>query len=645
MRLGVCDYPEHVSRETWLTYPAMMKTLGLEVVRLAEFAWARFEPRPGEFDFDWLDEAVDALHAEGLGVVLGTPTATPPNWLTHERPELLLVDEQGRRRRPGSRRHYDYASPDWWDETRRVVEVVARRYGAHPAVIGWQTDNEHGCHDTVRSYSDHARRAFQRWLAAKYGTVDALNDAWGAVFWSQTYTRFDEVDLPNLTVYTPNPSHLLDFHRYSSDQVVAYDRMQTEILRAHSPGRFVTHNFMVLFEQFDHYDACAHLDFPSFDTYPTAFLDVSWLSADLKRTYARTGHPDLAGFAHDFYRGVKPGAAHWVMEQQAGHADWAAHNTLPADGAVNLWTMQAHAHGADAVVYFRWRAATAGAELMHSGLLRHDGKPDRGYHEVRDVAPLVKAAPGGRVPARVALLHDFDSLWAYDAQKHARSASYWAQLMGFYTALREQGVDVDVRHPLADLSSYDALVAPCLHVLSEETAAHLRTQVERGARLLLGPRTGFRRESGRVWEDGAPGPLAPLAGVRVRNFDALAPGTTVGVTAGGGETHLARTWTEDLEPQVDDVEVLARYTEGPLRGRAAVTRRAHGAGGVTCIGAWSETLLRRVTSGVLSAAGVEHAPLPEGVRVSRRGERQYTQDWRYATVVVENLAAPLETRP
>ena len=213
--LGACDYPEHTPSSQWDEQPRLMRELGLDVVRIGEFAWSRLEPRRGEFRFDWLERAVDALGDAGLKVVLGTPTATPPAWLVRERPEILPVDAEGRVRKFGSRRHVDYSSEAWWEESARIVDAVASRFGRHEAVVGWQTDNEHGCHDTTRSYSSAAERGFRAWLRERHGSVEALNEAWGAVFWSQEYGDFEEVGLPNLTVTEPNPSHALDFYRYS----------------------------------------------------------------------------------------------------------------------------------------------------------------------------------------------------------------------------------------------------------------------------------------------------------------------------------------------------------------------------------------------------------------------------------------------
>ena len=622
--LGVCDYPEHVSPTLWPDFARQQRELGLSFVRLAEFAWSRMEPRPGEYDWAWLDEAIEVAAAEGLKVVLCTPTAAPPAWLVQAHPEILPVGRDGRVKAFGSRRHYDPASPVFREHSRRITRALAQRYGQHPAVIGWQTDNEFGWGDTAQTYTPAARSAFQSWLQARYGTLDALNTAWGNVFWSMEYSDWAQIPLPGQAVAACSPSHTLDFMRFTSGVLASFQAEQIEILRECSPGRFVTHNFMGFFSAYDHYELSRGLDFASWDSYPTGTLTAigEWqvMEPEVAVKYARTGHPDITAFNHDVYRGLT-GQGHWIMEQQCGQIDWAPSNPLPASGAVALWTAQAWAHGADGVAYFRWQAATMAQEQLHSGLVRHDGTPDRGYAEVQgieaDAYPLVP------VVNRVAVLHDYESLWAYNAQPHAAGMNYWAQTFAYYRALRSLGVDVDIVHPDADLTRYAVIVAPALTVMTLERARHLEAAATH-AQLVFGPRTALRQHSGRAQDGGGAGPLAELLGVRPLNFDSLPAGLTQEVTLGEG-AHAAWLWAETYAPQ--DAQVLATYAGGPLDGHAAVTRRAH----VTVIGAHSDTLIQGVLGDVLHDAGIEVTPLPEGVRISRRGDHTLVQNWTAQT--------------
>ncbi|MEL6680473.1 MAG: beta-galactosidase, partial [Pseudomonadota bacterium] len=357
--LGVCYYPEHWPEDRWPVDAAQMVAHGLTWVRIGEFAWSRLEPTPGDLRFDWLDRAIAVLGGAGLKVILGTPTATPPRWMLDRHPDMLAVDAEGRPRGFGSRRHYCFSHLGYREEAVRVTRLLAERYGRHPQIAAWQTDNEYGCHDTSVSYSDAARRGFRRWLAEKYATVEGLNHAWGNVFWSMEYQSFDQVGLPNLTVTEPNPAHVLDFRRYTSDQVVAFNRAQVEVLREVTEAPLI-HNYMGRELGFDHYDVGADLDVASWDSYPLGFLeDRSGATADWQRRFARQGDPDFQALHHDIYRAVGRGRW-WVMEQQPGPVNWAPYNPAPLPGMVRLWSLEAVAHGAEAVVYFRWRQAPFG---------------------------------------------------------------------------------------------------------------------------------------------------------------------------------------------------------------------------------------------------------------------------------------------
>jgi beta-galactosidase len=603
--LGVCYYPEHWPEDRWAGYAKEMRELGLTYVRIAEFAWSKMEPSEGTYEWDWLDQAIDSLANEGLKVVLCTPTATPPAWLIRAHPEILPCDAEGRVRKFGSRRHYDFSSDVFMEYAKKINRAIAARYGEHPAVVGWQIDNEFACHDTARSYSPVALAAFRKWLQARYQSLDQLNEAWGNIFWSQQYSDWDQIELPNLTVAQPNPSHELDFFRFSSDQVVAFMHRQVGILRELSPGRWITHNFMRLQYDFDHFKAAEPLDFASWDSYPTGGVALSPLSPAEKVKWARQGHPDQTSFGHDLYRGLKQGKSFWVMEQQAGQINWAPWNPLPLAGAVRLWTAQAWAHGASTVSYFRWRAATVAQELMHSGLLRHDETLDRGGQEIAELTLAGLPVPEDKAP--VVLLHDYESLWAYDTQPQAEDARYWDQVQLYYRALRSLGVDVAIRHPKDDLTGFRAIVAPALQLVDQALAEHLASYRDT-AKLVFGPRTGYRLPTGRVPETGQPGVLRELLGCSLLNFDSLRPGLSVNAGA-----HIVGTWAESY--RLDSATAAIAYSSGPLTGQPAVAVN----GNVATIGAWSESLVIELLETILKEAGVATQRLPDGIRRTTRG--------------------------
>lgn len=636
LSLGVCDYPEHVSIDDWQMHAQQQKELGLSFVRLAEFSWAKIEPYDGQFEWQWLDEAIKIYQSHGLDIVLGTPTATPPAWLIEKFPEILPIDENNQVKRFGSRRHYDHASQVYRNQSARIVTQMAKRYGQHPAVIGWQTDNELGHEGTAMSFGGASAERFPLWLEQKYQSLKALNQAWGCAFWSQNYTDWQQIQPPNLTaVRQSNPSHMLDYKRFCSAMIEDFQSIQIEILRALSPGKFITHNFVIFSAESDLYKLAKDLDFVAWDSYPIGMLEffATWESEQTKTEYARTGHPDLVSFNHDLYRGLKAGKDFWVMEQQCGHANWAQYNPLPADGAVKLWTAQAWAHGASSVVYFRWRACHMAQEIMHSGLLRQDGSHDRGFEDVQGID--LSTFDLAKIDAKVAVLHDYDCLWIYDQQPHNQDLSYWRQFMLFYTSLRSLGVDVDIIHPsqLAE-KDYELIVSPALTLLTESTAQQLKHSAQ-NTPIIFGPRTGFRDESGLVANQGQFELIQSLVGCRMTNFDSLRPGLTQEIaTSKTRDLHHAQLWSEGY--RVDTAFATHHYIGGPLDGHAAVTSNKN----VTVIGALSQTLITEVVSEALKNASVEILSMPKGVRITRRGEKSLVANFNQHDVTWQGQEIP-----
>ncbi|GAB0117889.1 beta-galactosidase [Acidisoma sp. 7E03] len=604
--LGVCYYPEHWPEEKWATDAAAMRARGITYVRIGEFAWSRMEPRPGQYDWAWLDRAMAVLGDAGLRIVLGTPTATPPQWLTDLYPGILPVGADGRVKGFGSRRQYTTSSPDWLRETRRIVTAMAERYGTHPALAGWQTDNEFGCHDTTLSYGPHDLAAFRDWLRRRYQTPEALNEAWGNVFWSMEARGFEDVPLPVAAVTETNPAARLDYHRFASDQMIAYNRLQVEIIRAHSPGRFVTHNFMGFFRAFDHFKMAEDLDFASWDSYPLGALEVSSLPEAERLRWAETSHPDVPGFNHDVYRAVGRGRF-WLMEHQPGPVNWAPWNPVPAPGMVRLWSWQCFAHGAEVLSYFRWRQAPFAQEQMHAGLNRPDGAPSAGGLEAAEVARELEAL--GPLPAMaqapVALLFDYEAGWITDVQPQGADFRYMDLVFQWYSALRRLGLDVDIVPPGASLAGYRFVAAPSLPHVNEAAAAALE---EASGVLLIGPRSGSKTRYCTIPETLPPGPLQTLLPLRVAQVGSLRPGLTVPVS-GDGLSGQATRWREWLET---DLPARLSFADG---GKALVSQ-----GNRHYLGAWlDEALLQSVMRDLLTEAGVETVALPDAIRLQRRG--------------------------
>ena len=437
-----------------------MAETGLTWVRIGEFAWSRLEPQPGDLRFDWLDRAIETLGKEGLKVILGTPTATPPRWMIDKYPDMLARDENGHVRKFGSRRHYCFSHEGYRRECARFARLLGERYGKNPHVQAWQIDNEYGCHETTLSYSDAALEGFRDWLAQRYQSTDALNRAWGNIFWSMDYDTFDQIGLPNLTVTEANPSHVLDFRRYSSDQVVAFNKVQVDALRPLTDKPLI-HNYMGRELEFDHFDVGADLDIASWDSYPIGFLSDRLEADEANKTrYLRQGDPDNQALHHDLYRAVGRGRW-WVMEQQPGPVNWAPWNPAPLPGMARLWAWEAIAHGAEAVCYFRWRQAPFAQEQHHAGLLRPDSAPAPALTEAAQVAAeIAELGDVGVAKARVALIFDYESHWVIDTQPQGADFSYFRLVLDTYRALRRAGLTIDIVSKDASLDDYALVMAP-----------------------------------------------------------------------------------------------------------------------------------------------------------------------------------------
>ncbi|MFD1342169.1 beta-galactosidase [Litorisediminicola beolgyonensis] len=618
--LGTCYYPEHWPRDIWEEDAARMVASGLTWVRIGEFAWKRIEPEPDVFDWGWLDDAIEVLGAAGLKIILGTPTATPPRWMLDRHPDMLAVDAQGHPRKFGSRRHYCFSHDGYRQDCRRIVTHLADRYGRNPHIAAWQTDNEYGCHDTILSWSDAARRAFRDWLAQRYQSTEALNRAWGNVFWSMEYDSFDEIDLPNLTVTEPNPAHVQAFRRFSSDQVVRFNRVQTEILRARTDAPLL-HNYMGRETGFDHFDVGADFDIATWDSYPLGFLeDRVGATPERQRRYARQGDPDFQAFHHDLYRAVGHGRW-WVIEQQPGPVNWAPYNPSPLPGMVRLWTWEAFAHGAEAVCYFRWRQAPFAQEQLHSGLLRPDSEAAPGLAEARQVADELLDAPEvAPLQATVALVFDYDALWSWEVQPQGRGLSGFDLLLDTYRGLRRLGISVDILPPSADFDGYRAILAPGLVRMSDALKERLASL---GAALLLGPRSAARDADFTI-----PVPLPPaLPGldVTVSRLETLRPDMPVPLTGGGHAKH----WLEELEGTAETV--LATETGAPVAMRRGAT---------TYLGAWlDEAAMIRFVADWLAEAGVETMTLPEDIRIRDTATERFW--FNHGPETVETEVGPL----
>ena len=624
-QIGVCYYPEHWPESLWKDDAQRMAALGIAHVRIGEFAWSRLEPARGRLEFDWLERAIEILQDAGLKVILGTPTATPPKWLVDEMPDMLPVDQEGHVIGFGSRKHYCFSHRGYRAECERIVTELAERFGQHPAVTGWQIDNEYACHNTTRNWSNASLQAFRHWLKQRYGSIDKLNDAWGNVFWSMEYVDFQSIDLPAVAPTEHNPAHLMDFYRFSSDQVVSFNRLQADILRKHSPGRDLIHNFMGRTLAFDHFELGADLDISSWDSYPLGFLeDRSDADAEWRRRFLRAGDPDFQAFHHDLYRATS-GGRWWVMEQQPGPVNWADHNPAPHDGMVRLWSLEAFAHGAEVVSYFRWRQAPFGQEQMHAGLLRPDGVEAEAFFEaeavMRDLKQL-ELSGGGQADAAIVL--DYASSWAWEIQPQGRDFDYFRLVFDHYRALRRKGLSVDILSPQTDdLSGYGLVLIPGLFTWNEKLVAALKAHE---GIALIGPRSGSKTADFSIPQALPPDLPADILDVTVSRVESLRADSPLDVAGLPGQLKF---WREFLLPGDDCSTELKSEDNQPLLVRQ--NNRFY-------LGGWpDDALLDALVDRMTAEANLTTHALPDGLRIRRSGDHLFVFNYGDEPVDLEAL--------
>jgi len=609
--LGAAWYPEQWPETQWEIDLAKMEAAHIHLVRVGEFAWSTMEPEEGQYNFTWLDQAIAKAAAHHIVVVLGTPTAAPPAWLTAKYPETLRIDENGVRDEHGNRQQFSFVNTKYRQLARGIAAEMARRYGHNPNVVGWQLDNEYA----NDSFDPQARAQFHQFLKTKYGTIQNLNAKWATTYWSQTYDNFDEIPVKPKD---ENPALLLDWRHFVSEVWKSYSVNQIEAIRPLAdPRQFITTNTMGWFDNFDHYVVHSVLDIASWDDYVATPVF----------------NPAGNAATHDLTRGYKR-KNFWVMETEPAFVNWRPTNNPIHKGQVREMAWQAIGHGADAVEYWQWRSALNGQEQYHGVLVGPDGNPVPVYHEVKQIGEEFEkagAALAGTSPhAEVAILHDYNSRWAINFQRHSEKFDPVEELVDFYKPLSAAAQTVDVISPEVPLDGYKLVEAPELNVLPKATADRLIAYVQRGGNLLLGPRSGMKDEFDALNVERQPGPLVDLLGGRVEQFYALETEVPIADNTGGDlGSGTSRIWAEQLS--ITNPETRAILTYGPSNGwldgqPAAITRKV-GKGSITYIGAWlDEALLAKLTNQLLQQAEVQpQIPnLPAGVEVCVRSKAAHS---------------------
>ena len=573
------DYnPEQWPTEVWDDDDAAFDLAHVTTLTVGVFAWAHTEPAEGAYDFSRLDAIVERAHAQGRDVVLATPSGAMPPWLARAYPDACRVDIEGRRHVYGQRHNHCPSSPDFRRLSVAMAARLAERYGEHPAVVAWHVGNEYG----GACYCDLCAAGFRQWLRARYGTLERLNAAWNTLFWSHVFGDWDEVVPPSmLSEHWRGPNHTafqgitLDYLRFNTDNLLRTFREEKDAIRAHSPLP-VTTNMMAIYRHLDYHRWAPHLDFASWDNYPTDGSPVSRMA-----------------LSHALMRGLKDGQPFWLMEQTPTMTATRDANPVKRPGVMRLWSWQAVAHGADSVLFFQMRHSRGASEKYHGAVLNHAGRTDtRAFREVAGLGAELRRVgdrlQNARTPARVAVLFDWDSWWALEmSDGYSRAVKYEKQLVSYHEALWQAGASVDVVGVGADLAGYDVVVAPFLHLVKGDIAARLDAVARRGGTVVTTVMSGRVDESDNAFLADVPGPFAETFGVRVDETDSLPPDTVNPVAlamAGEPELRADARMVFDLVI-AQGAEVVGRYTRDFYAGTPAVTRHRRGDGSAWYVGA------------------------------------------------------------
>ena len=616
---GVYYYPEHWDESQWERDFRQMHELGFEFTHFAEFAWAQLEPEEGRYDFTWLDKAVELAAKYDLKVVMCTSTATPPVWLSRKYPEVLIRYEDGAIRDHGSRQHASFTSKVYRELAYRMIEELARHYGDDPRIIGWQLDNE----PMVQyDFSPKAEEAFRAYLRESYNNdIQALNKAWGTAFWSQTYSSFDQINLPLWNQWGSNYHQILDHRRFAAKQTNDFLNNQCLIIKKHARNQWVSTNYIPNYDE-GHVGGSPDLDFQSYTRY-MVYGDNEGIG---RRGY-RVGNPLRIAMANDFFRPFQ--GTYGVMELQPGQVNWGSINPQPLPGAVRLWLWSVFAGGSDFVCTYRYRQPLYGMEQYHYGIVGPDGVTvtpgGREYEQfIKEIGLLRKKAqerevkPQDYLARRTAILHNHENYWNIDHQKQNRTWDTFGHMDKYYRTLKSFGAPVDFIYEDKDMTEYPVVIAPAYQLADRELADRWMEYVEQGGNLVLTCRTAQKDRYGRLPEAPFGSMIYELTGNELEFFDLLLP-EDPGKVVMDGRTYTWNTWGEILKPGKDS-QVWATYEDEFYEGKPAVTTRRLGKGTVTYIGVDSTdgSLEKDILKKLYAMLDIPVMDLPYGVSVEYR---------------------------
>ncbi|MFT3753277.1 MAG: beta-galactosidase [Paludibacter sp.] len=621
---GVYYYPEAWNPDQWDRDFKKMAEMGFEFTHMAEFAWAQLEPTEGNYDFKWIDKAVELAAKYNLKVIMCTPVATPPVWLTKKYPEVLVQLPNGQLAQHGTREHYSWSSPKYQELSKKVVEAMAKHYANDKRIWGWQIDNEPSHYGTL-DYNPAAQASFRAWLKKKYQTIDALNKAWGTPFWSGVYSDFEQIELPNegrLISGVASPTSLIDMKRFNADECAMFISLQCKILKDNvAKSQFVTTNFMNGHTDVDPWRN-PDLDFISYTVYP-----VAGYTEGVGDQGFRMGDPWRISFANDFFRSLK--GVTGVMELQPGQVNWGSYNPQPYPGAVRMWLWNAFAGGLDFICSYRFRQPLYGGEQFHYGMVGTDGvTPLNGgqqysqfISEIRDLRKQYvpnAAMPKEYAARKAAMVYNMDNVWETTIQPQTFQWNERNHIAKYYNSLKLLTAPVEIVSETKDLSAYPVVVVAAYQMVDKELVEKWYKYAENGGQLVVSVRTGLKDHNGHFFESPWADIISKLIGGKIVMNDMLGGNKTAKVSF-GGKDYSWNNWGDMLEPAAG-TQVWATFADQFYAGKPTVIHRKLGKGSVTYIGTDTDDgkLEKDVLKKVYETAGIAVNELPEGVMVNWR---------------------------
>lgn len=602
-------------RSVWDEDMRLMKLAHCNEMSVGIFSWAMLEPREGEYDFSFLDEIIDKIHANGGKVILATPSGARPRWMAEKYPEVLRTMSDGQVEHFRARHNHCFTSPIYRQKVRQMNRALAERYGHHPAVVAWHVSNEYGgeCH------CEKCQNAFRDYLRQKFhGDIHALNQAYWTTFWSHTFDSFDQIEAPGRL--TENALHglNLDWHRFVTNQTMSFIENEIAPIRELSPHLPVTINMMFEFYDLDYHRLSSVIDIASWDSYP------EWHNGDDAVIAQKTA------FWHDLYRSLKD-RPFLLMESTPSLVNWKPYNKPKRPGMDVLSSLQAVAHGSDSVQYFQWRKGRGASEKFHGAVIGHDGTENtRVFRSVQTTGKLLESideVAGTVTDARAALIFDWENMWALDdCQGYANTGKkYFETCYAYHRLFWERGIDCDIVSPKADLSRYALVVAPMLYLTDPQTVENLKTYVRDGGALYATYMLGTVDGNDLCWLGGIPaGELKEVFGVVAEEIDTLYPHERQHARIDGVKHELVD-YCEVIH--LHGAKASAAYTDGYYRGEAAVSENAYGKG-IAVYQACRDTgsLKNRIFDGLLQRIDLPRnaKSLPYGVTAHSRTDGDHT---------------------